>query len=48
MSKYDELFDKEAFDVERPIIEYEKLEVDLEECTCDFDEANCPIHGEEV
>jgi hypothetical protein len=48
MGKYDGFFNQEAFDIDRPIKEYEEVKPEIEDdsCTCDFDGDNCPIHGE--
>ena len=48
MSKYEEFFNDKAFEEERPIIEYEEIEPEIDDdlCTCDFtDQSDCPIHN---
>ena len=47
MSKYESFFDEKSFQEERPIIEYEELEPDTDECTCDFNRDICPVHKNE-
>jgi hypothetical protein len=46
MGKYESFFDEKSFNEERPIIEYEEVEVEIEDdlCTCDFNKDNCPVH----
>jgi hypothetical protein len=47
VGKYESFFDEKSFNEERPIIEYEEVEAEIEEdlCLCDLDGKDfCPIH----
>lgn len=50
MSKYEEFFNEKAFEEERPIIEYEDIEPEIDDdlCTCDFDKDSCPVHNNQI